>query len=477
MNPMQYELQVNQAGSGLEPEQFAEFRKLARELAAYQKRWGLFLLKYQHTEERRSVAEAINQLIPQHRILHVSADAHPDWPSLEQAIVQAAPGADVMQLFGLDAWLDASTAAGQTDARLRAWNVRREGFAANLALPIICWLRPATLKSLAESAPDLWAWRAAVHDFAVHKPLPGIDDVVSMQPFTEPFDNRTLAKKTLRLREIEQYLRQHQAQDEAQWRLHGALLDEMAGIHFGIGEFDRALDLYQHQILPLYEKLGQQRAVARIYGRILAILRRRGELDAALRIAQEQMLPILQKNGNLHDLAVAQANIADIMQGRGDASAALAILQQQVLPAFEALGDTRACAMALGRMGDAFAALGLLDQALQVYRDQALPRFEQLGEIRESAMTLNRIAHIAHFQGNTEEALRLYREVLPVYEKLGDVCARAAALTNIAAILQARGENDEALRLYRDEVLPVFEQIGDLPTCAKIRARIAALNG
>ncbi len=477
MNPMQYELQVNQAGSGLEPEQFAEFRKLARELAAYQKRWGLFLLKYQHTEERRSVAEAINQLIPQHRILHVSADAHPDWPSLEQTIVQAAPGADVMQLFGLDAWLDASTAAGQTDARLRAWNVRREGFAANLALPIICWLRPATLKSLAESAPDLWAWRAAVHDFAVHRPLPGVADVVPMLPFTEPLDNRTLVQKTLRLREIEQYLRQHQAQDEAQWRLHGALLGEMAGIHFGIGALDRALDLYQHQILPLYQKLGEQRAVAVSYGRIVAILRKRGEFDAALHIAQEQMLPILQKNGNLHDLAVAQTNIADIMQARGDASAALAILQQQVLPTFETLGDTRACAMALATMGSAFITIGQLDHALQIYRDQVLPRLEQLGEIRELTIIETRIAHITQLQGDIEEALRLYRKVLPVYEKLGEVYARAATLNNIATILQARGENDEALRLYRDEVLPVFEQIGNLTICAWIRDQIVALNG
>ncbi|MEN9867693.1 MAG: hypothetical protein RL748_3283 [Pseudomonadota bacterium] len=474
MNPMQLELQVNQAAADLKPEQFAQFRRLARALAAHEKRWGLFLLKYEHTDDRRMVADAITKLIPRNTCLVVSAAAHPDWPALEQAICGAAQRADVVQLMELDAWLDTSVEPERAEARLRAWNVRRDGFAAEVAVPVICWLRSGALKTFAITAPDLWSWRAAVHDFsaAPDSSSENIDEL--MVPFTESIDNRSLAQRTLRLREIQQYLQEHPAQNKKQLELAGLLILEMADIHIGIGELDEALQLCRNQALPVFSKLGDDRNIASIKGRIVTILRRRGEFAEALEITKNEIIPILKKTGTLHDLAISIGQIAEIQQARGDYQLALTTLREEVLPNLEKAGDTHAYATTLSKIADALMFLGDFDQALEVNRNQALPLFEKIGAIRDQATILGKIASIFQMRGELTEALFQYREVLPIFEKLGDVHSHAVASSNIATIMHLRGESAEALRRYR-EALPVFEKTGDQRAVAIVQEKIQAI--
>lgn len=472
MNPMQHELQVNQAAEGLTPEQFVEFRLLARELGAHEKRWGLFLLKYQHTDERRIVAEAINKLIPRHTILVVSAGTHPDWPSLELAICKAAEAADVVQLFELDGWLDTGVEPVLAEKRLRSWNVRREGFAANVSIPVVCWLRQGTVKSFAETAPDLWSWRAAVHDFSAQPSPAGAGMAEMMVPFTDEFDNRSLAQRTLRLREIQQYLQEHPAQDAQQLQLSGLLMREIGNIHIGMGELDEALRLYREQLLPIYEKLGDKRKLAYIKGNFVTILCSRNQFDEALRIAETEILPIFEQTNDLHNLAQTYGTIADIMHARQDFNNTLAILQEKVLPIFKNLGDARACAITKIRIADSLTALGDTDAALLIYREEALPFFEKIGDSLEKTTTLGRIAYIQQLRGEFDEALRTYRKVLPIAEKLGNVHSRATTFNNMALIFQARGEAGEALRILREDVLPVFERIGDKPNIARVKNQI-----
>ena len=475
MNPMQHELLVNQAAEGLTPEQFTEFRLLARELRAHEKRWGLFLLKYQHTDERRIVADAINKLIPRHTTLVVSAGEHPDWPSLELAICKAAETADVVQLFELDGWLDTGVEPVLAEKRLRAWNVRREGFAANVSIPVICWLRQGTVKSFAETAPDLWSWRAAVHDFSAPRSPENAGIAEMMVPFTGEIDNRSLAQRTLRLREIQQYLQEHPAQDAQQLQLSALLMREIANIHIGMGEFDEALRLYREQLLPIYEKLGDKRKLAYLKGNFATILCWRNQFDEALRIAETEILPIFEQTNDLHNLAQTYGIIADIMQARQDFNNALIILQEKVLPFFKILGDTRAYMITKVRIADSLTALGDPDSALLIYRDEALPFFEKIDDYLQKTTTLGRIAYIQQLRGEFDEALLTYRKVLPIAEKLGDVHSRATTFNNMALIFQERGEATEALRIYREEVLPTFERMGDKPNIAKVKKQINTL--
>ncbi len=472
MNPMQHELLVNQAAEGLAPEQFAEFRLLARELAAHEKRWGLFLLKYVHTRERQVVGNAINKLVPRHVDLVVSAEQHPDWPSLEAAICQAAETADVVQLLGLDAWLDTGVDRVLAEKRLRAWNIRREGFAENVAVPVICWLRPATLKSLAETAPDLWSWRAAVHDFALP---PAARMAEAMIPFTDEIDNRSLAQRTLRLREIQQYLAEHPAQNKEELRLAALLFIEMAEIQTKIGELDEALHLYRKKALPIFEQLGDENDLAITKTRVVNIHIRRNNLKEALRITQEEILPIFAKTGNKRGIAGTSGTIADIMHANGDLNESLEILQEKVLPIFNGLGDAEACAFTKTRIADILSELGQFDAALHINRNEVLPFFERIGDVLESAITQGKIAHIIQKRGETNEALRIYQDILPIFEKQGISQAYATTLTNIALILKSRGEYPEALRILSEETLPVFERLGDKNISAKIKDQISGL--
>lgn len=484
MDTANLELLVDRVAASLPPQQFVAFRRLARELAAYETRWGLFLLQYEHVNERDSVAAAIGTMVPGSAIVHADNQQYPDWPSLEAAMVAAAVTARLIQVFGLDDWLASSPDSAQASARLRAWNIRREGFARDISMPIVCWMRPATLRRLAKTAPDLWSWRAGVHDFALPlAPLVASDNAIQniITPKTGAFDHRTVAQRTLRVREIQQYLLQANAGSLA---VRAMLLDELTGLMLHLGHTDEALRILREEQLPIYDKLGDARARAVVLGQIAEILQMCGEPDEALRIGREEVLPTFDKLGDIRGRAVTLAIIADILQIRGEIDEAMRIRRDEVLPIFDKLGDVRMSALTLNRIADIFEIQGNFDEALRIRREEILPVYDKLGDARSRAVTLGQIADILQVRGELEESLHLCREeVLPVFKKFGDVHASTATLSRMANILQACGELDEALRIFHEEVLPVYEKLGDVRAlmiaqmiCAQILIR-RAQNG
>ena len=118
----------------LNPGQAAVFDRLKRELQGVWGRWGLFLLEYEHLSDQIAISNALNQ-ITNRRIGKVLVDParFPDWPALEAEIVRVARAVDLVQVMRLDQWLDPYDASGKTEQRLRAWNIRREGFARGCA--------------------------------------------------------------------------------------------------------------------------------------------------------------------------------------------------------------------------------------------------------------------------------------------------------------------------------------------------------
>ena len=437
---------------------------LLAELEATLDQWGLYLLQFEHNAQRERAAAELELRFPGGVRVQADERAHPDWPALRAAIQAASAEAVFVQVFGLESWLSPSASHDQAEPRLRAWNRGRDGFAREVHVPVLLWLRPEQLPLLAGWAPDLWSWRTAVYSVSVpgNKASPSAAIAPLLDPRWETgIDTRTAAQRRARIDELQVYL--HSAASEQAspvLRLHYLL--ECIDLFGSVGDLDQALQLARKDALPFAAAQGDA-SVAIVQSRIADILQARGELEEALRIRRNQILPVVTRLDEMKGKAVTQGKIADILQARGELEEALRIRRDEQMPVYERLGDMRSRAITQGKIADILQAQGELEEALRIRRKEELPVYERLGDVRSRAITQSKIADILQAQGELEGALRIRREEqMPVYERLGDVRSRAITQGQIADILQARGELEEALRIRREEELPVYERLGDV---------------
>ena len=83
------------------------------------------------------------------------------------------------------------------------------------------------------------------------------------------------------------------------------------------GQLDEALRIWREEVLPVFERLGDQRARAATVGRIADVLQARGQLDEALRIRREEQLPVYERLGDQRERLVCWAKLAMGLNMRG----------------------------------------------------------------------------------------------------------------------------------------------------------------
>ena len=419
-----FEFARHLTGAELLPEHSADFQRLIKDLR-YGGEFQLLIVEFNDWNVREDLIRYIVKVLEQTGMtegrIELNSEAFPDVATLEAELIRLAVSHGVVHLIGGESWFN--------DTRLDNFNLRREAIAQSLALRLLLWLDETTVRRFAQLAPDWWAWRGGVFCFCVsHHGIPA----ESPTPQLDPIDNRSLAKRSRRIGELHAFLNTEPPPPD---ELAGPLWDELAGLYFRLGEWDKALHIRTEEQLPVYERLGDVRSKAVTKGKIADILQARGQIDEALRIRTEEELPVYERLGDVRSKAVTQVKIADILQARGKLDEALRILTGDVLPVFERLGDVRSKAATQIKIADILQARGKLDEALRILTDELLTVFERLGDVRSKAVTQGRIADILQARGKLDEALRIRtEEQLPVYERLGDVREKAVALFKIAQI-------------------------------------------
>jgi tetratricopeptide (TPR) repeat protein len=401
-----------------------------------------------------------------------------DVPMLEERLVKIARSAAVVHVFGQSGWFDA--------ARWEAFNTRRERLAAKARSKLVFWLDAESIALASRSAPDLWSWRGGVYSFvpdAAITPTASPGEVIYgdaiypdnfLSALTLDPDNRSMAERSRRVVEIKQWLDRH---PEAPDELKVSPLGELGWLLFSLGDYDDALELWQHIELPLHRRLKDTRAEAITLGQIADNLQKRGDSEEALRIYREEQLPVYERLGDIHSRAITMGKIADILQQRGDSEEALRIYREEELAIYELLGDLRSRAITMGKIADILQQRGDSEEALRIHREGELPVFERLGDVSSRAVTMGKIASILQQRGDSEEALRIrLEEELPVYERLGNVREWALTMGKICDILQQSGNNEEALRILSVEVLPAAEKIEDMALLANTLYKCGAVR-
>lgn len=453
----------HRAGLDLTPEQQTEFQRLIK-LLRYGSAFQTLFVEIARPRLRDDLIGRLDEVLAgaKSERLDLSTAGLADVHALELALHQAQEnGAAIIHLVNGDAWLD--------DVRLEALNLKREALAHGLKCRLVFWLPAPVLDRIARRAADLWSWRSGVVSL-----LDGTSALpeLSLGDFApRPSETGNLVEKAKRVALLRQWLKQPM-DDET--RL--PLLDELATLLAGLGEWEAALDIRRDQEIPIYQARGDLRSEAFRYIEIADILVARGELDRALDLHRNISLPMSQKLGDSRIGAIIYGKVADILMKQGKFDDALDTLRTSSLPMFQQAGDVRSEAVTHGKIADVFQYRGELDSALEIRLNRELPVFQRIGDAREEAVTQSKIANIMAVRGELDTALEIFNgQVLPIFRKMGDVREEAVVHTNVASILELQGHKGEALSLLR-QTAQVFQKLGDSSLAHNLKQHIAELE-
>lgn len=446
-----FEFARHQSGAELSPENRADFQRLVKDLR-FGARFQLLIIECVDWPLREDLIRRIAEVLAEAGLtagrIDLAAGEYTEFADVEAELLRLAADHGTVHITGGERWF--------SDTRLEAFNLRREAIAA-LPLRLLLWLDAATVRKLALQAADWWAWRGGVFGFS-SLPVDGIREIPN--PQLDAIDNRSLAKRSQRISELQAFLQaQPSPPEDIAWPLWG----ELAKLWRNLGQSDKALRIYQEVLMPILERLGYARSIAGTQAEIARILQSRGQLDEALRIYLEEALPVYRRLGDERSVALTQIQIAYILQSRGQSDEALRIYSEEVFPVCHRIGDTRSIAIAQSQIAYMLQSRGQLDEALHIYSEESLPAYQRLGDSRSIAATQGQIADILQNRGQLDDALRIYsEEVLPIYQRIGDILSTTMTQSNIANVLCRLGQLDEALRIYAEQVLPVCQRLGDV---------------
>lgn len=164
---------------------------------------------------------------------------------------------------------------------------------------------------------------------------------------------------------------------------HEAALDAWARCLVASGDIDRAQDIWQSHLLPLYQARGNRKYQALVHTGIATCHSLRGEAELAERLLKRDVLPVIDDLSGRRALAIAQDLLADVLERTGDLSAAMTLRRREVIPLLEKVEDQRLCALVAGKVADSYAAQGRFAEAIAHRATHTLTVLARLGERAE----------------------------------------------------------------------------------------------
>ncbi|MDY0129161.1 MAG: tetratricopeptide repeat protein [Methanosarcina vacuolata] len=232
-------------------------------------------------------------------------------------------------------------------------------------------------------------------------------------------------------------------------------LNNLAGLYYHMGAYDKALPLYQ-RALEIYKEVPESEHpdVANSLNNLAELYRRMGAYDKALPLYQRALGIRENILGSQHpDVANSLNNFAVLYESMGEYDKALPLYQRALGIRENVLGFQHpSVATTLDNLAVLYYRMGAYDKALPLYQ-RALEIYEKVlgSDHPDVATTLNNLAELYHHMGAYEKSLPLFQRALEIVEKtLGpehpDV---ATILNNLAGLHESMGEYNKALPLYQ----------------------------
>jgi len=350
-------------------------------------------------------------------------------------------------------------------------NLARERYR-ELGCPLVLWLPDYALTRLAREAPDFWAWRNGVFEFAPEPEM--AESVLRQVAYESAMATASLdaAARRERMMLLERLLEDYRELGDGpqERRAQATILHQLGMLAQAQGDYAKARRLYEES-LRIKEDLGDRAEVAQTLHQLGNLAYLRGDYAGARRLYEES-LRIGEELDDRAGVALSRWGLGNLAQDQGNYAEA-ECQWQAALEVFRELGDRKNEAGVLHNLGRLAQARGDYAEARRLY-GEAAEVFRNLGARREQATVLHNLGVLAQAQGDYAEARRLYGEAAEVFRDLGARREQAAVLHQLGNLAQAQGDYAEARRLY-EESLRIREELGDRAGVAQTIHNLGAL--
>jgi DNA-binding winged helix-turn-helix (wHTH) protein/tetratricopeptide (TPR) repeat protein/TolB-like protein len=246
--------------------------------------------------------------------------------------------------------------------------------------------------------------------------------------------------------------------------LQGAAVLQMDGPAASVAYFEKAMGLF--------EKAGNQAAVARTLTHIGVAYHEQGELVKAGKF-YEEALATVRRVGSASGTALQLANLGMLRQDLGNLAEAQSLLDQG-RASFVQLGDRVFESRAINALGTVLWSRGDVDGARQSF-ERVLSLSRETGNRSDEARALDYFGTVMAARGTLAEARRLHEQGADMSAELGNL-NRAASMSAEAAAVAARlGDVNLAQRRF-DDALAAKRKAGDKLGIAQVLSLLADFN-
>jgi tetratricopeptide (TPR) repeat protein len=312
-------------------------------------------------------------------------------------------------------------------------NLNRELFRQELPHPLVIWLPEYALTALARRAPDFWAWRSGLYEFAPEADLDkdALDPIVREEMHIKSSLSGQAKRERLAMLKglLADYCELGSGPHERQ--VQGDILFEIACVHDDLGEWAEAKQAWEKSLTIAHDQ-DDKSTVATI----------------------------------THNLGTLAKNIGDYEEARR--------LYEESLGMSRELGIKSGEALALHNLGILAQEAGDYEKAQRLY-EESLEIKRELGHKSGEATTLHQLGGVAQDVGNNEKARRLYEETLEMVRELGDKFGEAFSLDQLALLDEDEGDYKEAVEHSR-QAQEIYLQLGNQEYINQIKEQISRLE-
>ncbi len=238
-----------------------------------------------------------------------------------------------------------------------------------------------------------------------------------------------------------------------------ALLNNLAGAYFGIGDYKAALEQAEAALQIVSRFREQPQGFG--FQELGLLLDQIGQYAPPLEFRQLATRRELGGAFGMQDNpAVVQIatlnNVGRIYLSQGQVEQATK-LYQQALQLAEQEQHRSSQAVSLNSLGQAYSLGGQANLAIATYQ-QALTLYQQLGDRTGEGVVLSNLGQAYERQNQLDQALQFYRQALAIHRQVGDRPSEGITLSNIGRVLQRSGQSQAAAATLR-ESLTILEAL------------------
>ena len=222
--------------------------------------------------------------------------------------------------------------------------------------------------------------------------------------------------------------------------IYAILLNNLVALHDSMGEYEKALPLYEKALKIHKEVLGENHPdTATNYNNLASLYESMGEYEKALPLYEKALKISKEVLGENHpDTATSYNNLASLYESMGEYEKALPLFEKALKISKEVLGENHPdTAQSYNNLASLYHSIGEYEKALPLFEKALKIREEVLDENHpDTAQSYNNLALLYQSMGEYEKALPLYQKALEIREEvLGENHPDTAQSYNNLAVL------------------------------------------